>query len=486
MFKFNIKDWIPNFIWCDKNGHALAKAIEIGLQIMNDAIEDGVKCISDYDSMPEWRLDELAWETNCLYDYNADVEVKRRWIKNAIPLYRLYGTPEAIYQYVGGYFSDIDVEENWQYYGEPYHFRVTVEGKWTPENEAWARKAINTAKNTRSVLDSLRIGHKCFIGIEAEGGVVARFHYPLTSAENWAGRWPTEAYQGILDTSGSAAISADLQAQEFDYPFTGTRPQINTEAVIDASGKAGVEAENKVFPFSYPKTSTDQTTGTYPHISMIGALDETGKVSVEGTASAHPFGYRPTAEEYYAGTVPHENMLGAVSKAEAGVDASVVEKAFSYVPTGTIPDVNMLGSVEKVTAGVEGTGKENKFQYPVTGTRPQASTEAIIDNSGKAGVETENQAFPFSYPKTSTDQTAGIHPQTNTAGVLDQTGKVAAKGAIAAKPFNYNMTAGENYAGTTPQESTLGKLGKNSIQAAADADDIYTIIYKLCGEDGRI
>ena len=141
MFKFYVSRFVPKFILADKNGHAIAKAIEAAMQYMNKAIDTGVKCIYDFDTMPEWRLDELAWETNCLYDFHADVEAKRAWIRRAIPLYRLYGTPAAIYEYLDGYFDDIDVEENWQYGGDHYHFRVTVDGTWTPENEAWARKA---------------------------------------------------------------------------------------------------------------------------------------------------------------------------------------------------------------------------------------------------------------------------------------------------------------------------------------------------------
>lgn len=85
MFQFDIQKWIPKFIWNDRNGHALAMAINAGLQMLNDSAAEGLKLINDYDDMPEWRLDELAWETNCLYDYNAPIETKRQWIKNALP-----------------------------------------------------------------------------------------------------------------------------------------------------------------------------------------------------------------------------------------------------------------------------------------------------------------------------------------------------------------------------------------------------------------
>ena len=275
MFSFDITQWVPKFILNDKNGYAIAKAIEAALNHMNATVQQGVDLISNFDTMPEWRLDELAWETNCLYDYGANIEAKRQWIKNAIPLYRLFGTPQAVYQYIGSYFDDIDLEESWIYDGDPFHFRVTVEGEWTPENEAWARRAIGTAKNVRSVLDSLRIGCKCFIGMTAEGEVRARFSYPLTGAGNWAGRWPQTNTLAVIDESAREAVEATGKPWAFPYPLTGTRPEINTMGVIDESARAGVDATGTPRPFPYPMT------GTAPEINTMGMIDNSAIPSAD-------------------------------------------------------------------------------------------------------------------------------------------------------------------------------------------------------------
>lgn len=153
MFRFDPYKKIPRFILQDKNGFAIAKAIEAGMQIMNDTIKHGVDCINDYDRMPEWRLDELAWEYNAPYDYDADVETKRRWIREAESLYSLYGTPNAIYQFLAGYFDSVKLEEAKDYNGDPFHFRLEFNGLWTRENIAWATNAVQTVQNVRSVLD---------------------------------------------------------------------------------------------------------------------------------------------------------------------------------------------------------------------------------------------------------------------------------------------------------------------------------------------
>lgn len=209
MISFDILRLVPKFILNDKNGYAIAMAIKAGMQYFLDTAQTGLDTVLYVDEMPEWRLDEMAWELDCLYDHSAPAEIKREWIKNALPLYSIWGTKESVIRYISGYFGSASVEENWQYSGLPFHFRVMVEGEWTPENEAWARKALAAAKNVRSVLDSMRIGSKCDIAIKADGKVLARFPYPMTGEQNWAGRWPQENIKGVLGETDNPAVQAD-------------------------------------------------------------------------------------------------------------------------------------------------------------------------------------------------------------------------------------------------------------------------------------
>ena len=56
MIDFNVTQHVPKFILRDKNGYALAKAIEAGMRIMNDTAQDGLDCVTNIDTMPEWTL----------------------------------------------------------------------------------------------------------------------------------------------------------------------------------------------------------------------------------------------------------------------------------------------------------------------------------------------------------------------------------------------------------------------------------------------
>ena len=212
MFDFDITKFLPHFIINDKNGFAIAKAIEKGMQIMNDKVRQGVDIVIDCNAMPEWRLDELAWEYNIPYDYTVDIEVKRDWIRNVYSLSRLYGTPEGIIQYMAPYFDGAALQEAWEYDADPFHFRLVFPNEWSQDKINWATTAINTVKNVRSVLDDLIFDDKplwrdlyggvALIGHEADNYPVA---YSIIEGEYY-----TDEYDDMaLDEYGIIMMMED-------------------------------------------------------------------------------------------------------------------------------------------------------------------------------------------------------------------------------------------------------------------------------------
>ena len=155
MLDLHIEQWTPKFILADHNGYAMAKAIEAGLQHMNRTVKEGVDVLTDYETMPEWRLDELAWEYNIPFDFTADIDKKRAWIKNFQSMYALCGTPAGIEQSLKTEDTEATVTEWWEYGGSPYHFRVRLKHPARETDIAWAEKIIYQMKNERSVLDRL-------------------------------------------------------------------------------------------------------------------------------------------------------------------------------------------------------------------------------------------------------------------------------------------------------------------------------------------
>lgn len=220
MITYDIYQLFPKFILRDKNGYAMAKAIQAGLDYFLKKCQDGIDTVLNVDKMPEWRLDEMAWEYNIPYDYTARIEQKREWVRKAIPMYRILGTKEAILQYLEGYFGEVEVEENWQYSGDPFHFRVTVGGEWTPDTEDWATEAVNRVKSLRSILDDMRIGCRASIAITATGDMLYRFRYPHAD-EIAAGEYPIENMLLEVDNTPLQGDEAEEIVSMIYYPLCG-------------------------------------------------------------------------------------------------------------------------------------------------------------------------------------------------------------------------------------------------------------------------
>lgn len=293
MMEWSLGQIFPGFLLSDRDGYAMGRAIEAMLRYAGEVTNRGIGWVQDVQQMPEWRLDMLAQEMNCLYDYNAGVEMKREWIQNALPLYRLWGTKGAIEKYLSGFFEDVELEEWWEYGGDPYHFRVTVAGEWTAENEAWLRKAVKTAKNVRSVLDSAGIGSRTHIAICCEGREVTRFGPPMTGEGVYAGTSPKENTGGYV-TEGTWSVATEAKGHKHPYTMTGTAPE---ETTVGGHGTAKIKAQQEARGYKYPYEPTDEETqtGQYPETNRVGMLTdgETWAIS-DGKATA--FTYSPCAE----------------------------------------------------------------------------------------------------------------------------------------------------------------------------------------------
>lgn len=165
MFEVDIRKLVPKFILGDANGYAIAKALEAGLNYMNEVIENSVSMAYDFDNVPEWRLDEIAREYDCPYIFSADIDKKRYWIKNALPTSRRLGTPSAIKTSLVPYIGEVILNElpdhHFEVYGRDYNSSDTSE----------IMELIGMVKNVRSVLDGMNAYSSGNIIVNAESTV---------------------------------------------------------------------------------------------------------------------------------------------------------------------------------------------------------------------------------------------------------------------------------------------------------------------------
>jgi phage tail P2-like protein len=100
-------------------------------------------------------LDLLGWQFHIEgYDKAQSIQEKKNLIKNAIELHRYKGTPYAIKKVLQSLNLDAELQEWFNYGGQPYRFKILVKSAIQDENTyKKVVELVNEYKNVRSWLD---------------------------------------------------------------------------------------------------------------------------------------------------------------------------------------------------------------------------------------------------------------------------------------------------------------------------------------------
>lgn len=242
------------------------------------AYADRTRLFCDIDEASEEALDALAVELQTpLYKNDYPLTVKRQIVKNSMLYYIRSGTRGAVEELLADIYQGAEVEEWFEYGGEPNYFRVAIDisrttvpvAEMTPaELESW----LYSVKRASSALESLSymIRHAITIGCKVEAflqsppecGTLECGTYPEASTLGWsAGAW--------LQIAGRA------DAYLVSPPECGTVPEISTVGwSIDAAiSQAGSVAE--AFVIEPPEAGTAEA-GEKPLTATMGQSLEAG------------------------------------------------------------------------------------------------------------------------------------------------------------------------------------------------------------------
>lgn len=242
------------------------------------AYADRTRLFCDIDEASEEALDALAVELQTpLYKNDYPLTVKRQIVKNSMLYYIRSGTRGAVEELLADIYQGAEVEEWFEYGGEPNYFRVAIDisrttvpvAEMTPaELESW----LYSVKRASSALESLSymIRHAITIGCKVEAflqsppecGTLECGTYPEASTLGWsAGAW--------LQIAGRA------DAYLVSPPECGTVPEISTVGwSIDAAiSQAGSVAE--AFVTEPPEAGTAEA-GEKPLTATLGQSLEAG------------------------------------------------------------------------------------------------------------------------------------------------------------------------------------------------------------------
>ena len=123
------------------------------------AMADRMVIWADLDRVPEPLLDCLAVELRTpAYSQDYPVEVKRTLVRESLLFYARMGTPAAVDRLIQSIFGSGQIQEWFEYGGEPHHFRATIgAGGITigPESLEELRRVLASVKRLSSWLDSI-------------------------------------------------------------------------------------------------------------------------------------------------------------------------------------------------------------------------------------------------------------------------------------------------------------------------------------------
>lgn len=149
---------LPASIAADTKVKNISLSVETILQTVAGQTA-AVLLLPHLDELPEAIIDELAWQYH-VDTYSADfaIEVKRQLIRQSIAWHHKKGTPAAVTDMLSTIYASAQLEEFWEYDGEPYHFRVTVGEDRTDSAQTIddAIRVIKLSKNVRSWLDGIK------------------------------------------------------------------------------------------------------------------------------------------------------------------------------------------------------------------------------------------------------------------------------------------------------------------------------------------
>lgn len=289
--------FLPGALSHDPKMVALARAVTQQLLAVSGNIND-VLIYSRFDELPEELVDILAYDMHVdWYDYSYPLQVKRDMVKNSVKVHKRMGTKYAVETALGSLWPKSEVEEWFDYDGEPHHFRVVCDVTEDRITASFGQliKAIRMYKRLSSHLDGVVYQTRITCIIQTHADYVI-YKTPMTGRLS-TGTYPYRNMKGAIRDS-AIIVGTEAAGFIFNVPQAGTMPQRN---VILRGSEGHITAETALEMVKYRNIPAGVTeAGKTPQRSTrggIGPADIMVQTETEGSAYTVPV----------AGTVPGRN-----------------------------------------------------------------------------------------------------------------------------------------------------------------------------------
>lgn len=318
IYECDFSKYLPTPLTHDPKMLSLAKAVTKELLEVSGLSND-VLIYSRIDDLPEDLVDVLAYDFHVdWYDYSYPLEAKRDLLKTSVRVHKKMGTKYAIEKALSALYPESEVEEWFEYEGEPGHFHIVcdVTNSRIVASLADIVRAVRLYKRLSAHLDE--IVYQAHIHCEIQTHTdYFRYNAPLTGKLK-AGTHPQRNRRGI-NYGGNVIVGTEAAGFIFTSPAAGTIPYRN---MVFHNQTTQIDVETALNAFRYRNTPAGQkNAGESPQRSHKGQ-----SVGATVTAEAAVTAYHFTSPA--AGTIPERNK---VQRTEGGaVENTIAATAFSY------------------------------------------------------------------------------------------------------------------------------------------------------------
>ena len=345
---------------------------------------------ANIEELSETWLDVLAYDLHVdWYDYDYPIEAKRAIIRDSVRVHQKLGTKAAVEMALGGIHPQSEIEEWFDYDGEPFCFRIvldTTKSRVAADYDEIVR-TVDIYKRLTAHLDGLYYqGSMCVVVMPKTEYYL--FSVPMTGQLK-AG---TEPYRNTAGAVSNAVISINAQAAGYMAEFvrTGTKPDRN---IVFATQDSGIvtDSDTKGYPYAAGQTGKYKA-GTTPYIDTVGG---TGNETITATAAGQ--GYKFDSD--LAGTKPDRNILFESEEVEAVGETEMIAYVFENAFTGTQPGRNVIFAQREAETVADIETEKHEYDADMTGqatTGTEPYTNTAFNDSQK-GMTTTADTESYQY-----------------------------------------------------------------------------------------
>lgn len=361
----------------DESMLALGRLIAEELHITAEETKKNI-IYANIEELSETWLDVLAYDLHVdWYDYDYPIEAKRAIIRDSVRVHQKLGTKAAVEMALGGIHPQSEIEEWFDYNGEPFRFRIVLD---TTKSRVAADydeivKTVDIYKRLTAHLDGLYYQCSMCVVVMPQTEYFL-FSTPMTGQVK-AG---TEPYRNKVGAVANAVISINAQAAGFMAEFvrTGTKPDRN---IVFATQDSDIVTDSDTQGYDYTAGQTGEyKAGTKPYTDTVGGA-ENKTVTATAAGKAYIF------DSDIAGTKPDRNILFNSADVAAVGETEVIAYVFENAFTGTTPRRNTILALQDIETTADTEAGQYVYNAEMTGqaktgTEPYQNTESGVSDKG--------------------------------------------------------------------------------------------------------